>query len=205
MALTDKRERFVQELIKGKSQREAYKLAGYKTDAMTDNAIDVEASKLFKNPEVSLRYEELRSRLIKEAEDECIVTAKQVLREYAKIGFSNISDYLKVERRMFRGDDGQQQEYKAVDIFETDQIDRDKLDAVAEIKQTKEGIAIKLHDKKGALDSIARHLGMFVDKVESNNTNNNLNQDVGGLSAEERRARIDELNRRRGNGANSAS
>lgn len=41
--------------------------------------------------------------------------------------------------------------------------------------------------------------------VESTNTNNNLNQDVGGLSPEERRARIDELNRRRGNGAAGAS
>lgn len=41
--------------------------------------------------------------------------------------------------------------------------------------------------------------------VESNNVNNNLNQDIGGLSPEERRARIDELNRRRGNGTHSTS
>lgn len=41
--------------------------------------------------------------------------------------------------------------------------------------------------------------------LESINTNNNLNQDVGGLSPEERRARIDELNRRRGNGTSKSS
>ncbi|MEC0231173.1 hypothetical protein [Paenibacillus alba] len=34
---------------------------------------------------------------------------------------------------------------------------------------------------------------------------NNTTQDLNGLTPDERRARIDELNRRRGNGANSAS
>lgn len=41
--------------------------------------------------------------------------------------------------------------------------------------------------------------------VESNNVNHNTVQDVGSLTPDERRARIDELNRRRGNGANSAT
>jgi hypothetical protein len=39
-------------------------------------------------------------------------------------------------------------------------------------------------------------------QVESTNTNHNTNQDITQLSPDERRARIDELNRRRGNGAN---
>jgi hypothetical protein len=42
-------------------------------------------------------------------------------------------------------------------------------------------------------------------EVESNNLNNNLNQDVTNLPPDERRARIDELNRRRGIGANNTS
>lgn len=42
-------------------------------------------------------------------------------------------------------------------------------------------------------------------EIESSNTNHNTNQDVGGLSPEERRARIDELNRRRGVGADPAT
>ncbi|MBP1999745.1 phage terminase small subunit [Paenibacillus shirakamiensis] len=93
------------------------------------------------------------------------ITADMVLKEYAKLGFSNITDYLKVEEKEFKTESGTQL-YKTVEIYETDYIDRSKMDAVAEIKQTKEGISIKLHDKKGALDSIARHLGMFVDKVQ---------------------------------------
>jgi len=59
MKLTDKQERFVQELIKGKSQREAYKTA-YNAEKMSDSAIDVNASKLLKNTKVALRLNELR-------------------------------------------------------------------------------------------------------------------------------------------------
>lgn len=39
-------------------------------------------------------------------------------------------------------------------------------------------------------------------QVEATNTNHNMNTDVSKLSPEERRARIDELNRRRGTGIN---
>lgn len=57
--LTAKQEKFVQGLISGLSQRKAYIEAGYATKGKTDNYIDVEASRLFKNPKVSQRYQEL--------------------------------------------------------------------------------------------------------------------------------------------------
>lgn len=170
MALTDKREKFVQWLIKGKSQREAYKLAGYKADVMTDNAIDVEASKIFKAPEVSLRYEELRSRLVKEAEDECIVTVKDLLREYAKIGFADIKDFLQYKTALtIVGHDKETGDpiidyAPVIEMKDSDQVDGTLIN---EVSVSKDGtLKFKLHDKKGALDSMAKHLGMFVDKVE---------------------------------------
>ena len=58
MSLTIKQEIFVQRLIEGYSQREAYKFA-YNCEKMKDTTIDVEASKLLANPKVSLRYQEL--------------------------------------------------------------------------------------------------------------------------------------------------
>lgn len=62
--LTDKQEKFVQELIKGKSQREAYKIA-YNTKKMTDKSIDVKASELFNNGKVTVRYNgEIRGRYL---------------------------------------------------------------------------------------------------------------------------------------------
>ena len=60
--LTTKQERFVQELIKGKSQREAYRIAYPRSKDWKDSAVDCEASKMVKNHKVSQRYEELKKK-----------------------------------------------------------------------------------------------------------------------------------------------
>jgi len=59
--LTTKEEKFVEELIKGKSQREAYK-AAYNTSRLKNASIDSLACRLLKTPKVKLRYEELRAK-----------------------------------------------------------------------------------------------------------------------------------------------
>ena len=56
--LTPKQEKFVQALISGMSQREAYKEA-YNAANMKDEVIDVRASELLKKSKVKVRYEEL--------------------------------------------------------------------------------------------------------------------------------------------------
>lgn len=169
--LTDKQEKFVQELLKDKSQREAYKIAFPNSVKWTENTIDARASKLFKEDKVFTRYNKLHDKIIKKAEDECIVTKLDVLRELTKIGFANITDYLEVkEMEVVTGYDKSDKpivnSMKMVDVYETARIHKEKLGAIAEIKQTKDGIAIKMHDKVKALEDIAKHLGMFVEKVE---------------------------------------
>ena len=57
--LTTKQEKYVQWLVAGLSQREAYKQAGYATEGKSDNTIDANASRLFKNSKVLTRYNEL--------------------------------------------------------------------------------------------------------------------------------------------------
>lgn len=64
-------EKFIQNVVKGMSQRQAYK------DAFnvnySDDAIDNNASKLFKRDEVKTRYNEL----LQELEDKSIMSAKE--------------------------------------------------------------------------------------------------------------------------------
>lgn len=60
--LTTKQERFVQELIKGKSQREAYKIAYPASEKWKDENVDSKASNLLKNAKVKTRYEELKKK-----------------------------------------------------------------------------------------------------------------------------------------------
>jgi hypothetical protein len=58
LSLTTKQELFIQGLIKGYSQREAYKMA-YEADNMKNETIDSKASILFKTEKIRARYEEL--------------------------------------------------------------------------------------------------------------------------------------------------
>ena len=58
MSLTTKQELFIQGLIKGYSQREAYKMA-YNCENMKDSTIDNNAYKLMQNNEILTRYQEL--------------------------------------------------------------------------------------------------------------------------------------------------
>lgn len=60
--LTAKQEQFVQNIIQGMSQADAYRSA-YSCKNMSDNAIYREASLLLDNPKVAQRLEELRKEL----------------------------------------------------------------------------------------------------------------------------------------------
>lgn len=58
MSLTSKQEKFIQGVVSGLSQTDAYKQA-YDTSKMKENTIWNKASELMKNNEVRVRYEEL--------------------------------------------------------------------------------------------------------------------------------------------------
>ena len=69
--LTPKQEKFIQNIVSGMTQRQAYKVA-YQNNT-TDKQADEEACKLFNSPKINQRYQEL----MKELEDEAIMTAKE--------------------------------------------------------------------------------------------------------------------------------
>ena len=72
--LTENQEKFVQGIIEGMSQSEAYR-AAYPKQKATDKTIWECASKLLKNPKVSTRLQELRAELAKPS----IMTAQERL------------------------------------------------------------------------------------------------------------------------------
>ena len=72
MNLTPKQEKFIQNIVSGMSQRQAYKDA-YNAENMTDESIDVEACKLFNDTKISLRYQEL----MEELKGKAIMSAKE--------------------------------------------------------------------------------------------------------------------------------
>lgn len=85
--LTVKQEKFLQGIINGMSQREAYRNA-YDTKKMSDNAVDREASLLMKNPKLSQRLLELRDELVKPT----IMSAQDRLEYLSKVVNGEILD-----------------------------------------------------------------------------------------------------------------
>ena len=86
--LTDKEEGFVQGLLKGLSQREAYK-GSYNTSRMKNETIDNKACLLFKKNEVRVRYEELHDKMIDKAEQEGLMNATELLRKLNELILRN--------------------------------------------------------------------------------------------------------------------
>ena len=72
--LTAKQEKFIQNVVKGMSQIDAYKDA-YDCKSMSDNAIYREASLLMKNPKIAQRHKELVDAIAKPT----IMTAQERL------------------------------------------------------------------------------------------------------------------------------
>ena len=74
MNLTDKQEKFVQELIKGCSQRAAYKNS-YNVKTLSDKNIDSKASTLFSLVKVKARY----NSILDKSSSKSIVTREELL------------------------------------------------------------------------------------------------------------------------------
>lgn len=91
--LTAKQEKFIQNIITGMSQRDAYKNA-YNAENMKDATIDTEACLLLKDPKVSKRYQEI----LKEMEKTAVMTALEkrlLLKEMVFDKKNSMSDRLK--------------------------------------------------------------------------------------------------------------
>ena len=74
--LTQKQEKFVQNLIKGMSQRDAYKNS-YDAANMADDTIDNKACNLFKQAKIRARYEELIGILNEKNTEKAIMSAQE--------------------------------------------------------------------------------------------------------------------------------
>lgn len=61
--LTAKQENYVQELLKGKSQRQAYLVAYPNSKKWKESVVDSKASTLFKNGKVKERFDELNNKV----------------------------------------------------------------------------------------------------------------------------------------------
>ncbi len=150
-------ELFAQERAKGLSYAAAYVAAGFKPH--TGNAY-----RLSQNESVKARVIEI----LQGAAERSGVTVDRVINELAKIGFADIRRVVKWGESVAvrQEDDGDVVVAHDVALLSSAEIDDDIAGAIAEVRKTKEGLSVKLHDKRAALVDLGKHLGMFVDKQE---------------------------------------
>lgn len=164
-----KHERFVQQLAAGKTGDEAYVLAGYKENRAN-------ASRLKSNDHVQACVAEILAKSCAKVG----VTVESVIAELAKIGVSDIRKAVEWGSREIVEEvrdpsvkkRGRPKKANAVTVVHeiklksSTEIDDATAGAIAEVKQTKEGVAIKFHDKRQALMDLGRSLGMFKQEVD---------------------------------------
>lgn len=98
--LTPKQDKFVQNLVKGMSQREAYK-DSYNAEKMADSTIDSKACLLFKKEKVRARYNELREAIQDVEEVRTIMSVVERKEWLTKL----INGEVKEEATTLRGDE----------------------------------------------------------------------------------------------------
>lgn len=164
-----KHEAFCQAFVRGKTAGNAtasYKVAGFKGDRR-------KASRLRQQEDIGRRIEDIQGQVssieaaaLAKACEKLAISKERVLGELAKLGFSNMLDYIRVT------DDGDP-------IVDFSRLDRDTAAAVQEVvvdsyeegrgedARTVKRVRFKLAEKRGALVDLGKHLGLFVDIVKT--------------------------------------
>jgi len=151
MSLTPKQQRFVDEYLIDLNATKAAIRAGYST-----HRADAMGHENLRKPEISHAVEAA----MKARSERTEITQDRVLAEFAKLAF--------LDPRRFYDESGA---LKPVHLLDADVAAAlAGVDVVDSFDKNSESVIttkkIKFVDKKGALDSVARHLGMFKDKIE---------------------------------------
>jgi len=161
--LSEKERLFCLYYVKYFNGTQAALKAGYSKDGA-----HVQASRLLRRERVSSYIKELKGELV----ENVFVEAMDVLKEYIKIAFADITNYLNFGQREItvQDDDGNEvtRVVNFVDLYESDMVDGS---IITEVKQGKDGVSVKLADKMKALDKLAQYFDLvpdtFKDQIEA--------------------------------------
>ncbi|MEK4809054.1 terminase small subunit [Bacillus cereus] len=153
--LSEKERLFCLYYVKYFNGTQAALKAGYSKDGA-----HVQASRLLRRERVSSYIKELKGELV----ENVFVEALDVLKEYIKIAFADITNYVTFGQREveFQDDEGNQftRMMNFVDLQEADLVDGS---IITEVKQGKDGVSVKLADKMKALDKLSQYFDLVPD------------------------------------------
>ena len=171
MALNAKQRRFVDEYLVDLNATQAAIRAGYSSKTAA-----VIGGENLRKPYI----QEAISERMKDRELRTEITQDKVLKELAKIGFSDIRKAVKWgdSVAVMNEESGEMVIAHGLCLISSDAVDDSTAAAIAEVSEGKQGLKVKFHDKRAALVDIGRHLGMFKDKVEVSGPNGGPVQNI---------------------------
>jgi len=138
-ALSEKDHAFVSQYMLDFNQKAAAERLGYEQPSTA-------ADRFMKKPGIQMELMKRREAVAKRSE----VTVDRVLEEYARIAFSDLTDFVTYENGK-------------VIVHNTDEIDGAILE---ELSEGPNGVKIKLHSKMKALEMLAKYVGVNREKIE---------------------------------------
>jgi len=160
--ISPKQKRFIQEYLVDLNATQAAIRAGY-----SQRSAKQHADAMLSRPHIAAAVAKAQQRRADRTE----ITQDMVLRELAKIGFSDIRKVVRWGNTTVRtevDDEGKEVEkaYHGIALVDSSEIDDDTAAAIAEVSEGREGLKVKLYDKARALVDIGKHIGMFKERVE---------------------------------------
>lgn len=119
------------------------------------------------------------------------INIDRVVLELAKLAFLNVDDYIADISNVIVDNNGLRR--ARITFHEYSRIPRDVKAAISSVKETRNGIEIRWHDKQTALDKLMRHLGGYDDRLKLEGGDKPVKVE-GGLSSEVRRKLDDAFN-----------
>lgn len=152
----------------------------------------VEGHRMLRNPKIAAEIKRLKGSMT----GELFISAMDVLNKYAQIAFADITDFIEYGQRkvpvmtMFgpaKDEEGKilEKDVNYVDFKPSSDIDGT---IIQEVKQGKEGIAIKLSDKMKALEKLERYFDLLPDHHKRRLEEERLKLDREKLAIEKAKA-----------------
>lgn len=164
-SLTDKQRLFVMEYLRDFNATRAATAVGY--SKKTASAIGYEN---LRKPQIQAEIKRQKEAIV----NELGISVQRIITEYLKIAFADISEYVEfgqqevpmfIEEGMPINDPktGEQMTYKRnfVAIKNSGEVDGTLIN---EVKQGKDGVSIKLHDKMKALEKLEKYIGFIIEE-----------------------------------------
>lgn len=127
-----------------KAYREAY-------PEVTYNTARTEGAKLLAKPCVKTELTRLKAEL----QQDMYMSVKDLVKEYAKQAFADITDFVEFGQDKFYDDEGTERKRNYVLLKDSEEVDGT---LVQEVKQGRDGVTVKLHDKQRAMEALMKYL-----------------------------------------------